>query len=139
MSEAFYIGELSRRTRVAVRTIRYYEHAGLLPKPQRSATGYRLYSEEHVHGLRFIAQAKLFGLSLQEIRDLLELSASGQAPCAQLIRLVRRRIDEFDLRIREMTQFRDELSRRLDQAQLGEPSGRICGIIERTDLPARDL
>src|SRR3546814_18121464 len=72
------IGAVARRVGVAIDTIRYYEREGLLPEPQRRASGYRSYGEGAVTQLRFIRRAKDLGFTLEEIRELLALSADRQ-------------------------------------------------------------
>ena len=68
------IGELAQRTGVGIDTVRYYEREGLLPRAQRLASGYRVYSDHDARRLRFVRRAKSLGFTLQEIRDLLALS-----------------------------------------------------------------
>ena len=70
------IGAVAKRVGVAIDTIRYYEREGLLPEPERRASGYRSYDEGAVRQLRFIRRAKDLGFTLEEIRDLLALSAA---------------------------------------------------------------
>jgi DNA-binding transcriptional MerR regulator len=69
------IGELARQTGLTIKTIRYYERRGLLEQPLRTEAGYRLYGPEDVARLQFIQRAKLLGLTLEEIRELVELAA----------------------------------------------------------------
>ena len=68
------IGELARHTGLSIKTIRYYESRGLLEQPPRTEGGYRLYGPEEVARLRFVQRAKLLGLTLEEIRELVELA-----------------------------------------------------------------
>lgn len=65
------IGQLAKRTRVNVETIRYDERRGPLPQPPRRASGYRQYSQDDVVSLRFIRRAKTLEFSLKEIAELL--------------------------------------------------------------------
>jgi MerR HTH family regulatory protein len=69
------IGELARLSDLSIKTIRYYERRGLLAQPPRTEGGYRLYGPEEVARLRFVRRAKLLGLTLEEIRELVELAA----------------------------------------------------------------
>ena len=57
----------------------FYEREGLLPEPQRRASGYRSYDEGVIAQLRFIRRAKELGFTLEEIRELLALSARSPA------------------------------------------------------------
>jgi DNA-binding transcriptional MerR regulator len=67
--------ELAKQTGLLIKTIGYYESRGLLEQPPRTEGGYRLYGPEEVVRLRFIQRAKLLGLTLEEIRELVELAA----------------------------------------------------------------
>ncbi|MFH0942440.1 MAG: MerR family transcriptional regulator, partial [Chloroflexota bacterium] len=66
------IGELAKELHLNPKTIRYYEEVGLLSKPRRSEAGYRLYSNYEAERLRLVRRAKLLGLSLVEIKELVE-------------------------------------------------------------------
>ena len=68
------IGELSRRAEVPIDTVRYYERQGLLPVPERQASGYRKYHADDVTRLQFVRRAKALGFTLKEIQELLALS-----------------------------------------------------------------
>lgn len=67
------IGEVAERTGVTQRTLRFYEEKGLLKPPSRMDGGFRLYSEEDVQRVEQIRRLqKLLGMSLAEIKDLVE-------------------------------------------------------------------
>ena len=75
------IGDLSHRTGCNIETIRYYERVGLLPRPPRSPSRYRLYDMDDVRRLTFVRRSRELGFSLDEVRTLLALSAdSGREP-----------------------------------------------------------
>jgi len=82
--EQFPIGILSERSGVNIETIRYYERAGLLPKPQRSAAGYRLYRTTDSDRLCFIRRARDLGFSLDEVRRLLGLADQKSRSCRRV-------------------------------------------------------
>ena len=71
--ESLTIGKVAHQGGVKVQTIRYYERRGLLPKPARTAAGYRKYSDEAIRWLRFTRQAQALSFSLSEIEELLSL------------------------------------------------------------------
>lgn len=142
MKEGLLIGELSRRVDLPAQTIRYYERLGLLSPPKRTESHYRVYSEAEEKRLQFIQQAKRFGLSLDEIKRLIDLRAEGIPPCADLKMMVKHHLEELDQHIQEMLAFRQELAHRYEQIEtvlpdvLATPSedickGKICGLIER--------
>jgi DNA-binding transcriptional MerR regulator len=133
MKDGFFIGELSRKAGIPQHTIRYYERIGLINPPARSNTRYRLYSVEDEARLRFIKQAKLFGLTLDEIKMIIDLKAEGVAPCENLKTMIKGHLDGLDRRIQEMIAFREELAHRYERiaSTRDAPSGTICGFIER--------
>lgn len=139
MKEGFFIGELSRKVGVSPHTIRYYERLGLIKPPKRSKTRYRVYSKEDEARLRFIQQAKLFGLSLEEIKEIINLRNKGFAPCEHLKGIIKRHLDDLNCRIQEMITFRDELARRYESLKsiTDIPTGTICGLIEQEVPPSK--
>ncbi len=78
------IGELSKRTGVKVDTIRYYEKSGILPKPPRTAGGYRVYREDDLNRLNFIVRCRQLGFSMRDIGNLLELVDEHDYTCADV-------------------------------------------------------
>src|SRR5262245_39967442 len=78
------IGALSKRTRVNIETIRFYERIGILPKPSRSAGGHRIYGNDELMRLGFVRRGRELGFSLDEIRGLLRLVDGGRYTCAEV-------------------------------------------------------
>ena len=110
-----HIGELAGRTGFVVSQIRYYERRGLLPPPARSQSGYRLYGEADIARLRLLGQAKLLGLSLAQVGELLEAAENGCCNETQpAVRgAVERRIAEVDRQIAELQALRETLEEAL--------------------------
>jgi DNA-binding transcriptional MerR regulator len=132
------IGELASRSGVSTKTIRYYEDIGVVPAPQRSASGYREYDETALDRLAFIRAAQAVGLSLGEIRSIVALRDGGDTPCGYVLDLLRSRAGELDRRIAELHSLRGELDRLVERAggldpADCDPSG-ICHIIARPAL-----
>ena len=127
------IGEIANQAGVSTATIRYYERAGLMPKPARSQAGYRLYPERAVEELALIRRAQAIGFSLDEIRELLRLSRGGQAPCARVISLAEAHLMKVDERIRQLRAFRDRLGEALGHWRAGRcgfSSQGLCDLLE---------
>ncbi|MFD0715358.1 MerR family transcriptional regulator [Paenibacillus sp. GCM10027626] len=74
----YFRGEIAKMANVNIETLRYYEELGLIIPPMRSASGYRLYSDETLGRLAFIQNAKACGFTLKEIRKALVKSESGE-------------------------------------------------------------
>jgi DNA-binding transcriptional MerR regulator len=105
------IGELARQTGLSIKTIRYYERRGLLEQPPRTEGGYRLYEPEEVARLRFVQRAKLLGLTLEEIRELVELAArcnEGEI-VPRLEEVLEAKLQETERKIAELSGFRENL------------------------------
>jgi DNA-binding transcriptional MerR regulator len=113
MNTGTTIGELAKELRLNPKTIRYYEELGLLPEPRRSPSGYRLYSEAEIERLRLILRAKLLGLSLVEIKELVDYAIDGRCGSLEnrLLALVEVKLGEIDRRIADLTTMRAELGR----------------------------
>lgn len=103
------IRELSKRTGVSVKSIRYYEEIELLPPAQRKPNGYRSYSEIDVDRLRLVAGARRVDLSLAEIKELLEMRDRNEAPCNRMLELLDHKRAEIQNRIAELHQMETEL------------------------------
>ena len=128
------IGAVARRAGVGIDTIRYYERQGLLPEPQRRASGYRDYRTDVVERLRFIRRAKALGFTLEEIAELLALS--GRRDVAAVKRGAQRKLAALEQRIAELTRIRDGLAR-LVRACSGHGRVEDCPILSalNEDLP----
>lgn len=104
------IGEIARRVGVATSAIRYYERAGLLPEPSRTASGYRDYEPSVVDRLTFIRAGQAVGLTLSDLREVLGIRDRGEEPCGHVAGLLRERIEDIDRRITDLSVLRGELA-----------------------------
>ena len=134
MQTKMKIGELARRTGFSTKAIRYYELLKLLPEPDRTESGYRLYGQKDVERLEFIEKAKHLGFSLEDIRDILILDEQQQRPCVHVLALLDQKLKQVDDVLRDLKVFRKELAglRRESAEQIERlPADAICGIVER--------
>lgn len=106
---ALKVSDLAGETGVSADTIRFYERKRLLPRPQRTPSGYRQFDDAAVRRVRFIKGAQALGLKLSEIKELLDIQDRGSCPCGHTRKLVERRIGELDQEIRELQALRAEL------------------------------
>ena len=126
--ERLTTGRLAERAGVGIDTVRFYERRGLLPPPDRTPAGYRVFGAPAVDRIRFIRRARSLGFSLDEISTLLKLQDHGGRKAA-VKDLARRKIDEIDARIGDLTRMRDVLSAlEADCTGRGEIAG--CPIID---------
>lgn len=129
------IGEVSKQSGIGIEALRFYEKSGLLDRPGRTHSGYRMYDAEVLERLSFIKQAQVLGFSLDEIKRIIAEKRAGQSPCAGVREIVRRRLDELDERMAQMRRYRKELAHALDEWEAaGDSEGHICGLIEGTHI-----
>ncbi|AXL50859.1 transcriptional regulator [Paraburkholderia caffeinilytica] len=88
------IGELAEKTGLAPSAIRFYEQSGLLPAPERSANGYRVYSDQTVGRLRMVQLAQNLGFPLDRLRE--AMTGDEQCPKEDLLHNLDTRLDEIE-------------------------------------------
>ncbi len=131
MSDRLTIGELAKTAGVPASTVRYYERTGLLRRPPRSASNYRLYREEDVYRVRFIKAAQATGFTLDDVAELLKPSH-----CGKVQRRIEKRLEEVSARMKDLRHVRRVLKAALTTCQEHEPTGR-CGVIDTLSASAR--
>ncbi|MCS6781560.1 MAG: pentapeptide repeat-containing protein [Gloeomargarita sp. SKYBB_i_bin120] len=114
MVRGWLIGELSSQAGVSPQTIRFYEREGLLAPPERNKSGYRLYPPESLTRLWFIQHCKQFGLSLEDIKQLVQLQAQGIDPCGSFRRLVKERLAMLSQQMQQLQATHQAISQRLE-------------------------
>lgn len=122
------IGELARQTRCRVETIRYYERAGLLPKPGRSGGNYRVYGREHGERLQFIRHCRSLDMTLDEVRALLGFRDAPTENCGAVNALLDEHIEHVASRIGELQELERQL-KRLRKLCASVRSAKDCKIL----------
>ena len=125
------IGELAKAAGVPASTVRYYERTGLLRRPPRSASNYRLYQDEDVFRVRFIKAAQATGFTLGDMAELLEPTW-----CSKVQGRIAERLEEVSARMKDLRHVQRVLNAALTTCQEHEPTGR-CGVIETLSATAR--
>lgn len=129
------IGEAAAHAGVSAKAVRLYERKGLIGPPERTAAGYRTYAPDDVATLQFIRQAKTVGLTLDDIKRIIDLQRDGQQPCSTVIELLDRRIADIDTKLADLGVLRDSLSdarHHADTVVRSRTNVVVCGIIEST-------
>jgi DNA-binding transcriptional MerR regulator len=138
-----FIGELAKKAGLQPKTIRFYEEFGLLPRPKRSESGYRIYTPDSVDALRFIRMAQGLGLTLAEIRDIVRRSGQ-EGLCDYVEQVASAKLSRLDSKMEELRQTRERVAAfvlRLDGGCC-EPKGDVelnvsgCTCREYTELLA---
>jgi DNA-binding transcriptional MerR regulator len=134
--DSLKVGAVAKAAGVGVQTLHYYERLGLLPKPQRSTTNYRLYSSDAIRRVKFIKKAQAIGLTLEETKQILDLKERGRAPCGKVAELGERHLREIDMRLAELRKYRRALADALNDWRKEDTTerqcaGEFCDLIER--------
>ena len=116
------IGEVADRAGVPAKTIRFWEDQQLLPAPARTSAGYRDYSPAILERLAFIRHAQAAGLTLEHIRQVLDIRDGGQPPCIHVTGLIARRLSEVEARLAELARTRDQLAALAERAAAQDPA-----------------
>ncbi len=114
------IGELAARAGTTTRTLRYYEARGLLPA-RRTGNGYRTYDEDDLRLLTQIRTLQDFGFDLEETRPFVECLRAGHPEgdsCPASLAVYRRKLDELDALLGQLSAVRDTVARQLARAEL---------------------
>src|ERR687888_553770 len=130
------VGAVAKTAGVGVQTLHYYERLGLLPKAQRSTADYRLYSSDAIRRVKFIKKAQAIGLTLEETKQILNLKGRGRAPCAKVAELGERHLQEIDMRLAGLREYRRALANALsdwhkEDTTERQCAGEFCDLIER--------
>jgi MerR family transcriptional regulator, copper efflux regulator len=104
-----HIGGVAKKTGLTLDAIRFYERAALLPRPSRSAGGFRQYADTDVGTLRFIRQTQGLGFTLKEIRDLLALRSNDLQPCAPVCLRLQKKLIQVRRKLSDLQTLQCEL------------------------------
>jgi len=126
------IGHVAKLSGVGVETIRFYEREGLLNKPKRKESGYRLFEAEVVSRIKFIKRVKQLGFSLREIRELLSLRVDSRVSATEVKKRVDSKIEQIDRRIYDLKKVRNalaQLSRSVRKTSISEHT--LLDVLEK--------
>jgi len=107
----FSIGILSKKARVKIPTIRYYEQAGLLETPSRTEGNQRRYSQKDLEQLCFIRHARELGFSIEDIQALIKLNGHPDQPCTDATRIANNQLLSIRSKITRLKALESELER----------------------------
>ena len=123
------IGAVATRADVNIQTVRYYERRGLLAKPPRTESNYRLYSEDSVRRVRFVKRAQQLGFTLKEIKDLLALRLKPTSRSSAVKERATTKIADIEEKVRTLQRMKRALTK-LTAACDGCGSTSECPILE---------
>ena len=96
------IGELAKAASMPEKTIRYYESRGLILSPPREENGYRRYGQHDLDDLIFIRRCRELGISLNDIRQLLEVRSQRGSTCVSVDKIIGRQLERVRSALREL-------------------------------------
>ena len=131
-------GELAANAGVNIQTVRFYERRGILPRPGRTAGGYREYSTEAVRLIRFIKRAQELGFTLAEVEDLLRLRDSRRTSCAVVKAAAQGKMAAVEGKIADLKAMQRALTVLLASCERNDRD-RQCPILETLESPEEPL
>jgi DNA-binding transcriptional MerR regulator len=105
--EGLTISQVARASNVPIETVRYYEKRGLITKPPRSESGYRMFSYETVEDIRLIKRAQEIGFTLEEIREILKIyKQDDYFPTSEMHQFAMAKVQEIEAKINQLQKFK---------------------------------
>jgi len=108
-ANAMQIGAVAKKIGLSVDAIRFYERSALLPRPPRTAGGFRRYGETDLETLAFIRRVQGLGFKLSEIRGLLRLRADCLQPCEPVRRRLKEKLADVQRKLADLQTLEREL------------------------------
>ncbi len=105
------IGEVAKLSDVNSKSIRRYEELGIMPKAGRTMAGYRQYSMNDVHILRFVKRARELGFSMKDIKQLVSLWKNKSRPSSQVKSIAKKHVDELEKKLEEIQSMLSTLNK----------------------------
>ncbi len=130
MASALTIGQVARQAGLKPSAVRYYERHRIIPPAQRLPNGYRVYDGDTLRWLSFVRRAQGFGMSLDNVRELLQLARHGETPCARVRQLARQHLTEIDHNIRDLQTLKGQLQQLLRRRPGKSRTRHLCPLIE---------
>ncbi len=121
----------ARKAGIGIETIRYYQRIGLIEKPEKPLSGYRVYSEDLIAKLLFIQRAKELGFSLTEISTLLGL---GDGSCAEIKELAAHKLAIVNNKLHDLQAIANTLENLIQSCE-SSSSDHGCPIITAISKP----
>jgi MerR family transcriptional regulator, Zn(II)-responsive regulator of zntA len=129
----FKISEIAKKLGVNTQTLYFYERIGLIKSPQRTEAGYRLYSQEDWEKLSFITNAKSLGLSLAEIKQLLQLKEDQSLSCQEVYQKLQDKVQEIDAQIANLQALKAEILPLMQKCQINAENTQCIVLSPKID------
>lgn len=130
--ERYTIGQVAEAANVNPETVKYYEKRELLPKPARSGSGYRLYTESAVEDIQLIKRAQDIGFTLNETKQLLALiKQESYFPSEEMQAHAVAKIAEIDEKITRLANFKALLEQAVERSAHSVPFPTNCPVLQK--------
>jgi MerR family mercuric resistance operon transcriptional regulator len=123
------IGKLAKEAQVNVETIRFYERKKLIQQPEKQG-GFRYYPQDDISRIRFIKRSQELGFTLTEIAELLALSLTDQARCADILEKAQQKIDEIEKKIADLDNIKTSLKQLKTCCDNPEVPIKDCSVLD---------
>lgn len=130
MTNVLTIGQAARQAGLKPSAVRYYERHRIIPPAQRLPNGYRVYDADTLRWLSFVRSAQGFGMSLENVKELLQLASHGRTPCERVRQLARQHLNEIDQSMRDLRTLKGQLELLLRRKAAGNRARHLCPLIE---------
>ncbi|BFM18899.1 helix-turn-helix domain-containing protein (plasmid) [Maricurvus nonylphenolicus] len=127
---AFSVGDLARASQCKVETVRYYEKIGLMPTPQRTEGGHRIYNQPELKRLIFIRRSRDLGFSVSQVRDLLRFVDEPNHTCGEVKALTLAQSEEVQRKIDDLQRLHKALLEMANRCKGESYSLEQCPIID---------
>lgn len=136
-----HVADVARRAGVTPATVRYYSRIGLLHPGRAPDNDYRLFTQDDLHRVTFTRQAQALGLTIGDVKEILELIEEGESPCLQVRAMVARRLSAINVQLDELSATEARITRAMSawselstEDAVGEE---FCPLIERLEPALR--
>lgn len=121
------IGQAAERSGVTIETIRYYEREGIVPKPDRTASGRRTYTESDIARLRFVKRCRDLGFPVSSAKSLLGLTDGSQTSCTTAQSIATSHLVDVKGKMSDLKRMESALVEMIDLCGIGDEP---CPILE---------
>ena len=122
------ISVAAEQSGVMIETIRYYEREGIVPKPDRTASGRRAYSNDDISRLRFIKRCRDLGFAIPDAKSLLGLADGSQNSCAVAGAIAQNHLNDVRAKIENLQSMEEALIEMTEQCGVGSKK---CPVLDR--------
>ncbi len=127
---SFTVSTLADNAGINLETVRYYEKIGLMPKPKRKESRYRIYDENDFARLKFIIRSKELGFTLKEISELFALKVDSESKCGDIKKLADEKMKDIEEKIKDLRNIKKHLEKLATQCIHEELSLDDCPIVK---------